>query len=237
MKTLLVIPARGGSKGIPRKNLQMLQGEPLISYSIRAALRSRSEQVIVSTDDEEIREVAISYGAQVPFLRPAQLSGDEVSLIPVLQHAVEIMQKLHGPIQWVCCLQPSAPLISPETVNRCLEILHTENCDSVVTVRQVLHNHALRSYSLLADGRLSPLFPEGQTFLQRQELPTLFALTGGFYARKSSLVTEWSGRDFALGENCKGVVVSDSESLNIDAPIDLEFADFLISRRSLTASA
>ena len=106
-------------------------------------------------------------------------------------------------------LQPTAPFLLPATVNACLARLDETGSDSVVTVRRVVHNHPYRAYERGADGMLRPLFPEGERLLQRQDLPPVFALSGGFYVRRADLVRHWSGADFALGSRCVGVPVSE----------------------------
>ena len=108
---ICVIPARGGSKRIPRKNIKEFNGKPIIAYSIEAAFESNCfDQVIVSTDDNEIKVVAKKYGAQVPFVRPDELSNDYVGTIPVIKHAIEWMEDHNNYIENVCCLYATAPV-------------------------------------------------------------------------------------------------------------------------------
>ncbi len=112
-RVLALIPARGGSKGVPRKNIRPVCGKPLIAYTIETALAARHmfHRIIVSTDDGEIAEVARGYGAEAPFLRPADLAGDHVPMLPVLQHAVRFIEAQDDLVlDWVCLLQPSDPL-------------------------------------------------------------------------------------------------------------------------------
>lgn len=233
MTSVLVIPARGSSKGIPRKNLQLLDGVPLVLHAIRTAKQVDVDRVIVSTEDPEIRDVALDAGVEVPFNRPAAAARDEASLIDVLRHALSELDAAGEKVDVICSLQPTAPFLSADTVNSGLSRFRDATWDSAVTVRRVTHNHPYRAYACDGEGELQPLFPDGQRLLQRQDLPPFFALSGGFYARRAPLIRGWSGRDFALGARCLGVTVSDIEGMNIDTLMDLELARLLAGRQPL----
>jgi CMP-N-acetylneuraminic acid synthetase len=232
MSRVIVIPARGGSKGIVRKNLQLLNGQPLLSLAITRGLAAKADRVIVSTDDPELREVALAAGAEVPFVRPAELAADSVSLIDVLRHAIAELENLGDRVETICSLQATAPFLRAATLTRCLATFAETRCDAVVTVRRVMHNHPYRTYTRASCGELRPLLPQGEMALQRQDLPEVFALSGGFYVRRSELVSNWSGRDFALGARCIGVEVSETEGMNIDSPLDLDVARCLAARHA-----
>lgn len=232
MSVLLVMPARGGSKGIPGKNLKLVGGRPLISYAIENALgASTVDRVIVSTEDAEIAEVALARGAEVPFIRPAELSQDHISLIPVISHAVQAMDDLNWHPEIVVSLQPTAPLLSRQSIDAGVKMLRTTGCDSVASVRRVFHNHPYRVQQMDNSRRLHLLFPQGERYLQRQDLPVFYCLTGGLYVRKRQLLEKWSGNDFCLGEDRRGLEVDEKEALNIDSPLDLELFRVLIERR------
>ncbi len=127
---LAIIPARGGSKRIPRKNIKLFCAKPMIAWSIEAALQSGCfDQIIVSTDDEEIAEVARHYGATVPFMRPAQLSDDHTGTIPVIRHAIEWFNAQGQPVAHACCLYATAPFVGPEDLRRGFETLTDVGCD------------------------------------------------------------------------------------------------------------
>ena len=226
MSILLVIPARGGSKGISRKNLQDVAGRPLIAHAIRHARKAKELnpeicRVIVSTEDPEIAQVAREWGADVPFMRPSQLAEDQVSLIPVVRQTLTESDQWGWDVSAVASLQPTAPLLQPKTIDTCIRLFLETGCDSVITVRRVEHNHPYRVQLMDEEGRISPLFSEGERFLQKQDLPTLYALTGGLYLRKRELLIHWSGQDFALGRDQRAVEVEAEESLDIDSPLDL----------------
>ena len=125
---ICVIPARAGSRRIPRKNIKEFNGKPIIAYSIEAALKSNCfSQVIVSTDDDEISKVAKKYGAQVPFVRPNELSNDYVGTIPVIKHTIEWMEDNNNYIENVCCLYATAPFIQPQIISKALQQLQESN--------------------------------------------------------------------------------------------------------------
>lgn len=132
---LAVIPARGGSKRIPRKNINSFCGKPMIAWSIEAALQSACfDQIIVSTDDTEIAEVALQYGATVPFMRPVELSDDYTGTIPVISHAIGWFKAQGQQIDEVCCLYATAPFVRPEDIRRGLDTLTDEGCDYAFSV-------------------------------------------------------------------------------------------------------
>ncbi len=222
MRVLLVIPARGGSKAILRKNLAPVGGKPLIAYAIANALAAAAvDDVVVSTEDDEIASTASALGASVPFRRPSELATDAVSLIPVVAHAAEAMAKSGAPADLVASLQPTAPMLAPATIDHAVRLCLESGCDSVCTVRRVDHNHPYRIQSLAPGGRLVPLIPEGESFLQKQDLPPYFAISGGLYVRRARLLREWDGRTFCLGADRRAVVVGEDEALDIDTALDL----------------
>lgn len=232
MSVLLVIPARGGSKAIPRKNLVPVGGKPLIAYAIANALAAQAvDHVVVSTEDEEIARVAEEYGAQVPFRRPPELATDEVSLIPVVAHAASVMAERGDPPELVVSLQPTAPLLHAATIDSAITLCLESGCDSVTTVRRIDHNHPYRVQKLEDGNRLVPLFPEGESFLQKQDLPPFYAISGGVYVRRRQLVENWSGRDFCLGKDRRAVVAPDDECLDIDTPQDLALFMTIIAEK------
>ena len=135
-KTIAIIPARGGSKRIPRKNIKNFCGKPMIAWSIKAAMTSgRFDHILVSTDDEEIAKVAEQVGATVPFRRPPNLADDFTATRPVINHAIENAAKLFGKISYVCCIYPTAPFLTAETIRASGDLLLERNSDFVFPVR------------------------------------------------------------------------------------------------------
>jgi CMP-N-acetylneuraminic acid synthetase len=226
--TLAVIPARGGSKGIPRKNLAMLAGRPLIAHMIGHALAvDLINDLVVSTEDEEIAETARALGAQVPFLRPAELAGDRVPSLPVVQHAVTEMERRRGArYDFVVLLQATAPLCRPEDIRACLTKLAQGNCDSAVTVVRVASHHPFRLKRIVGDDLLINYIDQGfEDMRPRQVLPPVFKRSGAAYASTRRVVMEEGA---LVGTLARAVVVPDHTGLDIDGPLDLALAELIL---------
>ena len=230
MSVLLVIPARIGSKTVPRKNLADVAGRPLISYAIESALAAqRVDRVIVSTESEEIAEAARSWGAEVPFRRPDELAGDEVPLPSVAAHAMRAMDGLGFRADVVVSLQPTAPFVRAASLDRAVGLLLDSGCDSVVSVRRVEQNHPSWIQEMDGEHRIRFANPEGEKLLQKQDLPPFYFLCGCFYVRQRQLLEEWTGKDFGLGRDRRGALIEGNETLDIDTPIDLALCRTLMA--------
>jgi len=229
---LAIIPARGGSKSIPRKNLVEVAGRPLIAWIIASALEAESlDRVVVSTEDAEIAAVARKYGAEVPFVRPPELAGDEVSLIPVVQHALGEMDRLAFRADVVVSLQATSPLVAARDIDAVLSKLTSTGADSAVSVQRIEHEHPYWAKRLEGD-RVRPFGRDtNESYLQRQDLPPAYVFDGAVFARRRRLLEEWSGNDFCLGEDVRAVPLPAASSLHIDDPIHLEVARALLGRR------
>jgi CMP-N,N'-diacetyllegionaminic acid synthase len=235
IKVAGVIPARGGSKGVPGKNLKPLAGKPLIAYILGAASQAKVlDRVIVSTEDEEIAAVAKSCGAEVPFLRPRELADDKVSLIPVVRHVMEYLDEQGWSPDIVASLQPTAPFIEPEDIENAVNKLIQTGCDSVVSVCQISGQHPYWTMKLDRD-RLVPFYAEGFRFLQRQDLPPLYALVGAIYARRRELLEKWTGEDFALGKDVRAIVINEEKSIDINNPLDFLVAEAVLKGRAMAS--
>ena len=233
MKILGVIPARGGSKSIPRKNLSDVHGRPLLSFIVEAAKNTRTlDRVILTTEDEEIAAVGRKWGAETPFMRPAELAEDEVGLVPVAQHAMRAMDEFGYPSDIVVSIQVTSPFIEAKDIDRVVDKLLETDADSAASVEPIAHEHPYWVKKLEGD-RLRP-FNEytNESFLQRQELPPAHIFDGGVFARKRKLLENWSGNDFCMGEDVRAVVFGGKKSLHIDDPIQLEMVRVLIQSDS-----
>jgi N-acylneuraminate cytidylyltransferase len=232
MKVLAVIPARGGSKSIPRKNLVDVAGRPLIAWAIGAAREAkRLDRVVVSTEDQEIAETARRWGADVPFVRPPELATDTVSLIPVVQHALAAMDGLGFRADAVVSLQATSPGLTGADVDAAVVKLEESGADSVVTVLRIEHEHPYWAKRLEGD-RVRPFSAEtNEGYLQRQDLPPAYVFDGAIFVRRRRLLEEWSGRDFCLGTDVRGVQLPAASSLHIDDEIHLEVARVVLARR------
>jgi len=233
MKTLAVIPARGGSKSIPRKNLVDVDGRPLISHVIEAARSARLiDRVVVSTEDDEIAGVAVDWGAEVPFRRPQELSGDEVSIIPVVQHAAKEMDRLGFVSELVVSLQPTSPLLEGKDLDRAVEKVGETGADSVASIMPIAHEHPFWVKNLEGD-RIVP-FNEytNESYLQRQDLPPAYIFDGGIFVRRRRLLEAWSGRDFCLGSDLRAIVLGGWKSVHVDDPLHLEMVRAIFRLRA-----
>ncbi len=228
MTILGIIPARGGSKGIPRKNMALLKGKPLLAYTVKSAKGSRLlSHFIVSSDDPAIMKTARKGGADVPFRRPSRLATDTASSVDVARHAVEFMEKKEGVrFDFVCLLQPTAPLRSSLDIDNALRLLLRSKADSVVSVVRLGEPHPAKLFRLL-NGRLKPFMPhKWKETLRRQECEPLVALNGAVYGVKRDVLMKkrslWGGKTVAY-------VMPMERSVNIDDPKDLALADTLLS--------
>lgn len=180
-----VIPARGGSKRIPRKNIKNFCGKPMIAWSIEAALKSGCfDSVIVSTDDEEIASVAQHYGAEVPFFRPPSLSDDHTPTIPVVQHAVNFLQGAGADVRYVCCLYATAPFVSSEDLLQGFNLIKEDTCDYVFSVTSYAFP-IQRAIRVNEAGRVE-MFQPDQFNTRSQDLEEAFHDAGQFYWGKTS---------------------------------------------------
>ena len=231
-KILCVISARGGSKGVPRKNLKLLGDKPLIHHAIQAARQSRFiNRVICSTEDEEIKKIAMDCGAEVPFKRPPELATDDIPLIRVTQHAMIMMDELGFRSDIVVQLAPTAPFIKPGKLDEGIRKILETTCDSIVSVNRIGHEHPYRALEVKNGDIISPyLKTKGLQCLQRQDFPELYYRTGGFFIRKRHLLEQWTGEDFCLGDDSRAVFLDDIQAVDINTLTDFSYAEFIIER-------
>ena len=181
---ICMIPARGGSKRIPRKNIKAFNGKPIIAYSIEAALESNCfDQVIVSTDDNEIAEVARTYGAKVPFIRPAKLSNDYAGTIPVIKHTIEWLEGHNNTIDNVCCLYATAPFIQSQTISKAFQQLLESKADYCFSVTSFSFP-IQRSIRITQDDKVSMFYPDNFN-VRSQDLEEAYHDAGQFYWGKA----------------------------------------------------
>ena len=226
MRVLGVIPARGGSKGVPKKNIKPLDGTPLIGYTIEAAKESTLlTDCIVSTDSEEIAEVAKSLGAHVPFIRPDNLATDRAKAIPVIQHALEVMEQETGAkYDAVMMLQPTTPFRSGADIDEAIRILDETGADSVISVVDVEGHHPARM-KFLENGKLiDPPYCEAYENQPRQELESMYLRNGAIYLSRRATLLNNSFK----GNDCRALIMDMTKSVNIDTPLDFAYAGFLL---------
>lgn len=226
---LAVIPARGGSRGVPGKNIKELAGKPLIAYTIKASLDSNIfQKVIVSTDSKEIADVAISYGAEVPFLRPAEISGDMISSDDVILHALSYYRQQGINYDMVCKLQPTSPFRNSEHLKEAYQLFCEKKADFLVSVCECEHS-PLWSGTIGEDMRLDNFISEEVKRACRQEMPTYYRLNGAIYMGKTEKFC--ANKNF-LGKNCVAYLMGQKVSIDIDTFFDFEMAEFLTISKS-----
>lgn len=233
MRTIAFIFARGGSKGIPRKNLQDLGGTPLIGHSIACArATSGVERVIVSTDDPEIAETARHFGAETPFLRPAELATDRAPEILAWQHALKETEALHGPFDAFLSIPTTAPLREVCDLENVLRAFAFGDADFVITVTPARRSPYFNMVTLDGAG-FARLAADGEAIATRQEAPRVFDMTTVAYAAAPDFIR--AGKKLFEGR-VRAVEVPAARALDLDEPLDLEIARFLFARRSVTVS-
>ncbi|ACX95487.1 cytidylyltransferase domain-containing protein [Halothiobacillus neapolitanus] len=218
---LALIPARGGSKGLPGKNIRPLKGRPLIGWSIEAARTSRYvSRVVVSSDDEEILAVARDQGAETPFRRPASLAGDATPSMDVVLHALDQLAEF----EWVVLLQPTSPLRLSADIDAAIEQCLKTNAPACVSVCEAPAS-PWWMFEVGAECRMRSFLPAEQRPVRRQDLPDLYALNGAVYVAK----TEWlrTSRSF-LTEETVAYVMPPARSVDIDTLFDFQLAECLL---------
>lgn len=220
---LAIIPARGGSKRIPRKNIRPFSGKPMIAWPIEAALRSGCfDLVVVSTDDAEIADVACAYGAVVPFIRPAELSNDYIGTIPVIRHAIEWFQHKGTVPEKVCCIYATAPFVRAEDIHQGLEVLSTTDCEYAFSVTSYAFP-IQRAIRLTAAGRVEMFHPEYFN-TRSQDLEEAYHDAGQFYWGQSSA---WLAGKPIFSPAAAPVILPRHRVQDIDTPEDWERAEWM----------
>lgn len=224
MKILGIIPARGGSKGVPGKNIKILAGKPLIVHTIEAALSSDLTKIIVTTDDREIAAVAKGAGADVPFNRPAELASDTAKSLDVAIHALHALEVADGNYDAVMLLQPTTPFRTVEDINAAIRLLNKNpDADSVISVVNVQAHHPARMKYLKAGRLIDPPFAEAYENQNRQELEPMYIRNGAIYLTKRNVLLNKSYK----GKVCIGLIMPEERSVNIDTLQDFKYAEWI----------
>jgi len=227
MRVLGIVTARGGSKGIPRKNLALVAGKPLLQYTAEAiAASKRLTRTVISTDNEEIAIAAQSMGIECPFMRPAELARDETPTIPVLQDVVRRLETMGEIYDAVFTFQPTNPLRISSDIDGAIELLESTNADSVIGYSDVGERHPARMKSIAPTGRvIDPPFAEQFEGQRRQELPKLYLRDGSVYLTKRDVLMN---QDSLKGTDCRAWLIPAQRAINIDHEFDLFLAEQLL---------
>ena len=229
-RVLAVIPARSGSKGIKFKNIKRLSDIPLICWVNKAIKKINFiDRTIVSTDHNKIKQIAINCNLDVPFMRPKNLSGDRVSDLSVLNHALDKMEKIDSTIyDIILLLQPTSPFRKPKHVIGCVKMLINKNLDSVWTVsKSDLKMHPLKQLKVSKKLLLNYYDSKGEKIIARQQLKTLYHRNGACYAFTRNCLKK---QKRVLGLRCGALITEDL--INIDTQEDFQFAEFLSKKRN-----
>lgn len=224
-----LVTARGGSKSIPRKNVKPLAGKPLIAWTVEAALQSCGlNRVIVSTDDNEIAQVAQEWGAEVPFMRPSELAQDDSPHIAVVEHAIRWLAT-HDNLRpdYIMTLQPTSPLRTAGDIDAAIQIAETHTAIAVVSVCEMGH-HPYLSKRILPDGTLADFVSSDIAYMRRQALPPAYVLNGAIYLNYCESLLH---NQTFLPQCTYAYIMPLERSLDIDTPWDLYLADLILKDR------
>ncbi|MDE3742215.1 pseudaminic acid cytidylyltransferase [Maribacter polysaccharolyticus] len=221
MANLAIIPARGGSKRIPRKNIKFFLGKPIIAYSIEAALKSELfEEVMVSTDDEEIAKIASDYGAKVPFLRTDKNSDDFATTVEVITEVIENYKKIDKTFDYICCIYPTAPFVTIQKLTNSLKILKKNSLDTVLPVIQYSFpvQRAMRAFQKNLIRMIQPEYINTRS----QDLEPTYHDAGQFYWMRTEKIVAQK----KLWTDCTGFIeISEIEAQDIDTVTDWKIAE------------
>ncbi len=219
---LAIIPARGGSKGIPRKNIRMLAGKPLIAWTIEEAKKSKYiDRFILSSEDEEIIKVAKEWGCDVPFIRPEELAMDDTPGIEPVLHAINALKEQYD---YVVLIQPTSPLRKFEDIDGCIEKCIELNVPACVSVVEA-ENHPYWMYRLDKLGRMKSILEKNDKIARRQELPVFYVLNGAVYVANINWLKK--EKSFITSQTMAFIMPKD-RSLDIDSTFEMDICEYLL---------
>lgn len=223
-----IIPARGGSKGVPGKNIRLVLGKPLISYSIECGLECPSiDHLIVSTDSQEIADIARKCGADVPFIRPKELAGDTVPMLPVLQHAITVTEKQYDKtISAVVLLDPTGPLRTVDDVEGCLKLYRDSDCDAVVSGNRA-HRSPYFNMVVPYNGYIRLVIPTSEPIGRRQDSPPVYDLNTVVWVYSRKALMEEKAR---IPRRTLLYLVPPERAVDIDTELDFRILECLLGQ-------
>ncbi len=230
LSTLGIIPARAGSRRLPRKNVLPLGGKPLVAWSIEAArIARRLTRVVVSSDDPEVLAIAADYDPRLPLPRPAELAGDTSLAIEFVLHAFGTLEAQgEGPYEAVVILQPSSPFTWPQDIDATVELLAASGAESAVSVMQLDHAIHPSKLKLMEGDRLLPYLEEEGGRMATHQLRTVYVRNCSVYATRREVID----RGQILGDDCRGYVMPRERSIDVNEELDLKFAEFLLTQNA-----
>lgn len=226
--------ARGGSKGIPRKNIRLLAGKPLIAYAIEAAKASRYiQRVIVSTDDREIAEISEQHGAEVPFMRPAELAGDSSPEWLAWRHALQEVERDTGHLPDIfVSIPPTSPLRSPSDVDHCISCLLKSDADIVITVKKADRSPYFNMVTLDPHKNAHLVINSGGSVTRRQDAPAVYDMTTVAYAARPAFILRETG---IFRGQVRAVEIPPERAVDIDTELDFAFAECLLKKAGINS--
>jgi CMP-N,N'-diacetyllegionaminic acid synthase len=231
MRVLGIVPARGGSKRLPGKNLRLLAGKPLISWVIEAAVKAtRIDRLVVSSDDDEILKVSRKHDPSLVLKRPSELADDRSPAIDYVRHALATVEA-DGSSQFdaVVILQPSSPLTWSQDIDASIDLFETTGADTVVSVVQIEHAIHPLKLKVMNGSRLLPYLGEEKGRMAEHELPKVFVRNCAVYATRRKVIDQ----GLVIGDDCRGYVMPRERSIDINEELDLMFAEFLLTKFQL----
>jgi CMP-N-acetylneuraminic acid synthetase len=227
---LAIVPARGGSKGVPNKNVRALAGCSLLERTARTAQASGViDRLVLTTDSEEIASLGTRVGLEVPFMRPLSLAQDDTPMLPVVRHAVGEVMRAGWVPELIVLLQPTSPLRTPQHIRDAVTMLRDSDADSVVSVVE-LARHLSPDYVMRIDGGvLKPFLAEGAGVSRRQDARPAYSRDGTVYAFRRQTLDRFGT---IYGDNCRPLLIERQDSLSIDSPADWEAAERILAERA-----
>lgn len=229
MKILGLIPARGGSKEIPNKNKKLLNGKPLLQYTIEAAQAARTlDRVVFSSEDKTLNELAKKLGVEVPFIRPDYLAIDSAGSLEVVQHAIRSLSKLGEEYDAVCLLQVTTPFRTPKDIDRAIEKFTKENTDALISVQKVPYQYNPHwVFEITDNGKLKIATGDTIIIKRRQELPEAYVRDGAIYITKTEILLN---QQSFFGKSTSFIETNSKFFVNIDTPEDWTRAEEIAKR-------
>lgn len=222
---LAIIPARGGSKGIPEKNIKELANKPLIAWTIEEARKSKYiDRLILSSDDTKIINTARTWGCEIPFVRPAELAQDNTPGIEPVKHAIKTLPEKYD---YICLLQPTSPLRKASDIDGCIEKCIENKSDTCVSVTRA-DQHPYWMYVIHEDDILKPLFAD-KHFFRRQDLPEIFILNGAVYCAKTRFILDSSS---FISQDTVAYLMDSESSIDIDNEFEFKLAEYMLLLRN-----
>ena len=223
--------ARGGSKGVKKKNVRQMAGKPLIGYAIEIAKQSKLiDRVIVSTEDEEIARIALEFGAEIPFMRPKELAQDNTSEILAWRHAIQTLKEQDNSrkLDVFVSIPSTAPLRIVEDVDNCIQHFLDNDVDAVITVKNASRHPSFNMVSIDEDGFAGLVLPQNKTISQRQAASNIYDVTTVTYAVRPEFIMK---AESIFDGRVKSVMIPDERAVDIDTEFDFQFAEYLMSKK------